>query len=152
MTDKPKAKKLTPKQQKFADFFDGNATQAARDAGYKGSEKSLAVIGHENLRKLNILNAILEREKPDRDRKIASREERQEFWTSVLVGDESIVEELISEDGDKIIKKTIPKMSDRLKASELLGRSQADFTDNLDHKGKVVTEAVITFIKHKNED
>ena len=133
MTDKPKAKKLTPKQQKFVDFFDGNATQAARDAGYKGSDRTLSVIGHENLRKPNILNAIIAREKPGRDKKIATRQERQEFWTEA------------QRNKDLDIK-------DRFKASELLGRSQADFTDNLDHKGKVVTEAVITFIKHKNED
>jgi len=136
MTDKAKNRPLTPKQQKFADFFDGNATQAARDAGYKGNDKTLSVVGSENLAKPNILQAILDREKPDRDRKIASREARQEFWTNVLKGDE--------EDDTK--------MSDRLKASELLGRSEADFTENVNHKGKIVTEAVITFIEHKNED
>lgn len=38
-----------------------NATEAARLAGYKGNDKSLATIGWENLRKLEIADAIKQR-------------------------------------------------------------------------------------------
>lgn len=50
--------KLTEKQKRFADEYilTGNATQSAIKAGY--SEKTAAEIGHENLRKPNILAYI----------------------------------------------------------------------------------------------
>jgi len=52
-------KKLTAKQEMFVQEYlvDLNATQAAIRAGY--SENSAALIGHENLRKLNIAEAIV---------------------------------------------------------------------------------------------
>jgi len=42
---------LTIKQQKFVDSYSGNATEAARLAGYAGNDTTLASIGNENLRK-----------------------------------------------------------------------------------------------------
>ena len=117
MTKKAKHRPLTPKQQKFVDCYDGNATQAAIDAGYKGSYNTLKVVGSENLAKPYILNAIIAREKPGRDAKIATRQERQEFWTEAQRNAELDIK-------------------DRFKASELLGRSQADFTDKHEHTGK----------------
>ena len=57
-----KKDKLTPKQQKFvAEYLkSGNATEAARRAGYKGNEKTLSQVGAENLRKPGIQGAIKE--------------------------------------------------------------------------------------------
>jgi len=47
--------KLTLKQQLFVEAYlgeaKGNATEAARIAGYKGNEITLAAVGAENLRK-----------------------------------------------------------------------------------------------------
>lgn len=49
---------LTLKQQKFVDAYigpaAGNATEAARLAGYKGSDTAMRVTGHDNLAKPNI--------------------------------------------------------------------------------------------------
>jgi phage terminase small subunit len=101
---------LTTKQQRFVDVYDGNATKAARKAGYKGNDVTLATIGKENIRKHQIKAAIRSREKRRNKPLIATREERQEFWTAIM------------DDETK-------KDSDRLKASELLGRSEADFVD-----------------------
>ena len=44
---------LTAKQKLFAEAYVAclNATEAARRAGYKGSDNTLAVTGHDNLRK-----------------------------------------------------------------------------------------------------
>ena len=52
-------KKLTPKQKAFVSEYlkSGNATEAARKAGYKGSDNILAAIGSQNLRKLNVSRA-----------------------------------------------------------------------------------------------
>jgi len=98
--------KFTTKQQRFIDFYDGNATGAARKAGYLQAERS----GLQNVGNYRILAEIKKREQKRNNKHIMSREERQEFWTEML--------------------KTAEKDSDRLKASELLGRSEADFTDN----------------------
>ena len=55
-------KELTERQRKFCRAYlkTLNATQAAIDAGYAegGNEGSCAVIGYENLRKLNIIKYI----------------------------------------------------------------------------------------------
>lgn len=100
--------KLTVKQQRFVDFFDGNGTETARKAGYKGSDNTLAQVARENLRKPQILKAILDRENQRNNKDIATREERQNFWTDVLNDKEE-------------------KIGERLRASELLGKSEGDF-------------------------
>lgn len=56
---KPKqlAEKLTGKQSKWLNFYfatNFNATEAARLAQYKGNYQTLASIGHENLKKLEL--------------------------------------------------------------------------------------------------
>lgn len=55
-----KGEKLTLKQQAFvAEYLKcGNATEAARRAGYKGNEKTLSQVGAENIRKPGIQGAI----------------------------------------------------------------------------------------------
>ena len=105
-----KEHKFTVKQQRFIDFYDGNATEAARKAGYKGNDNTLKQVGSENLAKPYISSAIKNREEKRSKSTIMSREERQEFWTKMALNSKK-------------------KDSDRLKASELLGRSEADFTD-----------------------
>ena len=52
--------KLTPKQEKFVEVYvaTGNATEAARTAGYSGSDDSLRSIGHQNLGKPLIADRV----------------------------------------------------------------------------------------------
>ena len=109
-----KPKGLTAKQQRFVEAYTGNATAAAIAAGY--SEKTAEVIGHENLRKPKILAEIKARETVRRTPLIASRAERQQFWSSVM------------RDADQ-------QMRDRLKAAELLGKSEADFVERQEVSG-----------------
>jgi len=125
-TKKKNKKGLTTKQQRFVDFYDGNATDAARKAGYKGNANQLHAIGAQNLQKLTIKEAIDAREKKRNKKNIADREERQGFWTDVMNMNDNTVQ-----------------MRDRLKASELLGKSQADFTE----KVKVDSELTLNIIK-----
>lgn len=102
--------------KKFVELYDGNATQTAIKAGYKA--KNAKVVGCQNLTKLNHLIQKRQGSPIDRASKlyILSREERQSFWAEVMLS-------------DKIA------MADRLRASELLGKSEADFTDKLQHTG-----------------
>ena len=103
--------KLTAKQKKFVEAYCGNATDAARQAGYKQPE----AIGFENLRKPQIKAAIETRDAGSKKKRIASREDRQNFWTKIME----------DENGD---------MKDRLRASELLGKSNADFIERRESK------------------
>jgi hypothetical protein len=54
---------LTPKQALFVDYYlqSFNATDAARRAGYKGNDKTLGVMGGENLKKPCIQAALQKR-------------------------------------------------------------------------------------------
>jgi phage terminase small subunit len=110
---------LTPKQQKFVEAYAGNATEAARIAGYKSPE----VEGHRLLRNAKIDRAIKDREKEPRKLRIATREERQKFWTDVMLDAEQ-------------------RMNDRLKAAELLGKSNADFSEKIINSGEVIQRII----------
>lgn len=116
---------LTEKQRRFVEAYmgeaAGNATEAARIAGYTGDDVTLRVTAHENLTKPNIREAIESR--IDADPLVATRFDRQRFWSRVMAGKEL--------DGDKPAQ-----MRDRLKASELLARSQGDFVERVEHTGK----------------
>lgn len=84
----------------------GNATEAAKAAGYAAG--SAHVTACRLLKKANVKAAIDER--ASTDPRVADREERQRFLTSVLRGD-------------------VPKtpVHDRVKAVEVLGKMQGDF-------------------------
>lgn len=80
--------KLTPKQKAFADEYlkCGNATEAARKAGY--NEKSARQIATENLSKPSISSYIAERQKQIEDSRIADVAEVMQFFTRILRNEE----------------------------------------------------------------
>jgi 2-phospho-L-lactate guanylyltransferase (CobY/MobA/RfbA family) len=98
---------MTDKQQKFIDCYCGDIKEAADKAEVSyGYARNL-------MTKTDILEAIKNRQDTEiRPKDIADRQERQEFWS-------------------KMMRDTSEDAKDRLKASELLGKSEADFTDNL---------------------
>lgn len=108
--------KLTFKQLKFIEAYDGNGTKAARIAGYPGSDAVLSVTASRLLRNVKIVDALKNRANKKLAPIIATREERQAFWTQSMK-----------------LKKY--QLRDRLKASELLGRSEADFIDRRELSG-----------------
>jgi hypothetical protein len=101
---------FTVKQQRLIDCYAGDIKEAAKKAKISyGYARRLVTKG-------NILAAIQNRQETEvRPKTIADRQERQAFWT-------------------KIMRNTHQETKDRLKASELLGRSEADFTENLSHQ------------------
>ena len=110
---------LTIKQKRFIDSFDGNATESARKAGYKNPN----VAGSRLLANDSIKEAIQSREKKRNSKDIAGRKERQRFWTAIM-------------------KDTSAKISDRLRASELLGRSEGDFLDRTEVELNIETGVI----------
>lgn len=116
--------KLTLKQRRFIDAYieTGNATEAARRAGYR--EKAAYAIGAENLRKPQIQNAIQERLDKMEAAKTATPEEVMQHLTAAMRGE--IQEECIVVEGTgdgesraRIMQKQIGAR-DRLKAAELI--------------------------------
>ncbi len=108
---------LTEKQRKFCEAFagnGGNALQAATVAGYKQPIPQ----SNENLNKPVIQKALEELRKSTTNSAIMTREERQMMWTEFAK--------------DKSMTPT-----ERMKASELLGKSQADFIDRTEISGKL---------------
>ena len=107
---------LTAKQQAFVEAYCGNATEAALRAGY--SPHTARFIGNENLTKPDIVAAIAERNAPAASARIADRQERQSFWTHVM-------------------RDPTVEMKDRLRASELLGKSECDFAERVEVSGEM---------------
>lgn len=105
-----KGQTLTERERRFIEAYmgkaAGNGTKAAILAGY--SPKTAAQQAHENLRKPKIAAAVQQRVAADPD--VANRERRQRFWTAVM--DDVTV-----------------SWRDRLRASELLGRTQGDLAE-----------------------
>ena len=101
---------FTGKQQRFIDCYCGDIKEAAKKAELSYDYARRLVT------KSHILQAILNRQDTElRPKDIADRQERQAFWS-------------------KIMRDKNEETKDRLKASELLGRSEADFTENLAHR------------------
>lgn len=73
---------LNARQRAFVDFYEGNAAEAARRAGY--SVKTARSIGQELLAKPDIREAIRAREEERHTMTIADRRERLAFLTSVM--------------------------------------------------------------------
>jgi len=105
--------KPNARQARFIAAFAGNATEAARIAGYAAPNRA----GTRLMSNVRIRERVEAREEKANGKSIATREERQQFWTNMMAK--------AAKDGDK------------LKASELLGRSQADFLDRTEHSGQV---------------
>ena len=117
---------LSPKQKLFCELYagnGGNGRRAATEAGYKNPD----VISAQNLKKLNIIDYLSSLTEDARSARIATAAERQQFWTSVLRAEEPSGKD--QEGNDSF------DMKDRLKASELLGRSQGQFVDKKEHTG-----------------
>ena len=82
------ARKLTPKQRKFADEYikSGNATQAAIDAGY--SKRSARQVGANNMTKHDIKQYIDERMAEIASKRIMDATEAVELLTRIARGEE----------------------------------------------------------------
>lgn len=103
---KRKSPTFTVEQDKFILAYDGDLVATCNAAGVRVSN------GYQWLKSNKIRTAILARgvKDPALVRFIATRAERQEYWTEIMF-------------------KKSEETTTRLKASELLGRSECDFVD-----------------------
>ena len=123
---------FTTRQQRFIECYSGNATQAAIQAGY--SEKTARSAGQRLLTNVDIQSAIRSREEQRRAELIADREARQQFWTAIM-NDES------------------ESMTARLKASELLAKSEGDFLERIQAQVEQVEppQLIVRFVQRNQE-
>jgi len=133
--------KLTDQQRLFCARFVrlGNATQAAEDAGYKTPnvdsarlvKKPQVAAEIERLKKK--VAKTVEKLQEERDRKtIADVVEVQEFFTSVMRGEEE--EEELSLSGDAVPKKAA--LNTRMQAGNSLAKLNGWLKDRVEHTGK----------------
>lgn len=121
--------KLREKQKRFADYYieTGNATEAARRAGYKGN--NLNRIASENLSKLDIKNYINKRIAEKDSKQIAKQDEILAYLTSIMRGEHREQTLRGVGEGAQVISDIDVGAKDRIKAAELLGKRYAMWTD-----------------------
>lgn len=117
---------LNPKQKRFVNFFNGDAKDAALKAGY--SKSCANVTGCRLMKQKKITDAIRNRLDQKDAPLIATRKDRQVFWS-------------------KVMNDSTESMMNRLRAAELLGKSEADFTDKLEHSGNMKFEHLLEIAK-----
>ena len=122
--------KLNARQRAFVDAYAGNATAAALAARY--SERSARSQGQRLLTNDDIQDAIKAREAQRLAPTIATRRERQEFWTSVLRSEDEA-------------------MKNRLKAAELLGKSEGDFLERVEMDMTLSPASILEKIRGRRE-
>lgn len=124
--------KLTPKQKKFCDEYLklGNATQAAKNAGY--SEKTAYRTGADNLKVPHILDYINARQEQIASKDIADIEEIMKYLTDVMRGkikDQFDLDASLSE-RTKAAQELLKRNVDNRKMNLELAKLEAQFKDN----------------------
>ena len=118
-------KKPTEKQLRFVNAYDGSVKEAAKICG----------LSYEYCRQIvtkpHIVLLLRNRSDTTNNKLIATRQQRQEFWSVVM-------------------KNKKEGMKDRLRASELLGKSEADFVDRVEASGPggapIEENVTVTFV------
>ena len=117
--------KLNPKQKAFADYYIecGNATEAARKAGYK--EKYAGTNANKLLKNTKVSQYITERMKAVEEKRIATGDEVLKYLTAVMRGEEKDQFDLEA------------SLQDRTKAAELLGKRYGLFKDKVEVEAEI---------------
>lgn len=137
--------KLTKQQHLFVEAFDGDPQKAALLAGYPGDSHRLKQTGEKLLANPAIIEAIRERSRYETQTKrlIADRQERQQFWTQIMRNEDPHAKPELDNNGVTKPPGNIP-LTTRLKASEYLGKSEADFLERIEHTGNLTVTDVIS--------
>lgn len=131
--------KLTEKQKRFVDYYleTGNATEAARRAGY--SVRTAHSIADENLKKPAISQILEKRLKEMESARIAQASEVLQYLTSVMRGKSTSEVVVVEATGDFLSKarhvKKAPDEKEQLRAAELLAKRYRLLTDNFNLDG-----------------
>lgn len=141
-------RKLTIKQQAFADFYVelGNAEQAALKAGYSKnyargqSYKLLANVG---------IKAYIEKRMEElKTERVADQQEILETLTAVIRGEAKGTELVGKGKGKQAVQQEPPSVSDKIRAAELLGKRYVMWTE----KQQIEIEGAVQFVDDISDD
>lgn len=120
---------LTPKQKAFVDAYltDPNATKAAELAGYQGSATTLAQVGAENLRKPQIVAALVARQSVIQSKRILNAQEVQEHLSAIAVDEGERTKDRIAA-LNTLAKIKIPELRQRSHELDLGDKSRTSVT------------------------
>ncbi len=148
--DRMTLRTLNPKQRLFIEAYAGDEIKAMRLAGYNGTDSYLKQQAEKLLKEPLILEAIHHRDFfMDKAKKLKmDREDLQSFWTDIIKNnDPYLVEEFDPVTNVPKPKENLPIQA-RLKASEMLGKSDGMFVDKIDLSGNVtITDLVQQSLK-----
>lgn len=122
-------KELTYKQKQFADAYIqyGNATKAAKEAGY--SQKSAYSQGQRLLKNVEVQAYIEGRMDALQSERIASQTEVLEMLTAILRGEQKGHTLIGTGRGEQEVIEIEPSHLDRIRAAELLGKRYGLWTE-----------------------
>lgn len=109
-----------------------NQTEAARLAGYKGTQHALEVTASRLLKKAEVQAMVEQARKASTTERIATAAQLKEFWTRIMRGEETST---VLIQGAAI--EVQPSIADRIKAAELLGKTQGLFVDRTKQEGEL---------------
>lgn len=130
----PKSNAPNVRHQAFAEAIAQGKTgsDAARAAGYKGTADSLYTQASRLLKSPEVQAVIAQAREASTSSRVATAQELKEFWTSVMKGE---VTTTVERNGEAV---TVgPTIADRIKAAELLGKTQALFVDRSQQDGRL---------------
>lgn len=140
------------KQRRFVEAYcgpaKGNATEAARLAGYRGTPATLRAVGSENLRKPSVRRAVDELMASIRSAAIADATEIQELLTRIARGE--AIEPFVLQSG-KVVR-VEPNLSTRRAAAVDLAKMLGLFVERFEVKTEVAFEQMLGRLrKHMSE-
>jgi hypothetical protein len=141
---------LTKKHRLFVEAYAGDEVTAMLAAGFTGAPNYLKQKAEELLQNPLIQEAIKERSRflAKTYKVIADREERQATLTAIMRNEDPHRKPEVDATGIPIPEGNIP-LPTRLKALELLGKSEGDFTETLNIQGNVtLTDLVLKSYKN----
>lgn len=135
------------KKRLFIESYDPeNPIISLRLAGYTGTDSYLKKKLEKFLEDPTIQKAIEKRNRylESTQSVIANRTERQAFWSALMRNDTAALNIQPEYDSSNMPKKTenIP-LAQRIKASELLGKSETDFVDRIDINHNITITDII---------
>jgi len=143
--------KLTHKQQAFVDAYcgpsKGNATDAARRAGYKGTDRALQVMGANNISKPIIAAAIAARAAQVASSRIMTIEQMQEMLSDLAAQAASNGESQIAINAIKELGKMRGAYIER---KEITVAAQVDTTTKVD-VSKLSKETLLELARAKRD-
>ena len=129
--------KFSQKVQVYIDVYAGDIKEAADKAGL-----TYQYARQVHLR-ADVIEAIRNRQDTEiRPATVADRQERQVYWTAVMRGEATVT--VLVKVGEDMIPIEVPvSIKDRLRASELLGKSECDFSEKKVIDGSLSLEEII---------